>query len=278
METIQKKILLEDYIDRNYDSPTYGSLTATSFYVNVNITQNIDDMAMFTDVIYIPKDIGFAGNVDYTILIDKLSASGITFPFMTGVVPLGIPQNINPITRVIGKNASDYYYTTNSLVTGTTESRADDVRSYNNLTKYDLNFNTNTETYVNYVGNPVNGVDRVTSLNPTAFTYVFGADITDPNIGTINQNDGLFFVQNSGATSSVFSYHSQGWNETNLSLSAITKEEYLFGIISKPEVESDVFIDRGIVTIYDKHLKMSEITNLGELTRYNRGYYNIIKS
>jgi hypothetical protein len=197
---------------------------------------------------------------------------------MTGAVPIGIPQNVNPITRVIGKNASDYYYTDNSLVTGTTESREDDVRSYNNLTKYDLNFNTNSEVYVNYVGNPIDGVDRVTSLNPTAFTYVFGADVNDPNIGTVNQNDGLLFIQESGLTSSLFSYHSQGWNETNLSLSAITKEEYLFGIISKPEVESDVFIDRGIVTIYDKHLKMSEITNLGELTRYNRGYYNIIKS
>jgi hypothetical protein len=56
----------------------------------------------------------------------------------------------------------------------------------------------------------------------------------------------------------------------------LTKEEYLFGIISPPEVQSDVFIDRGITTIFEKHLKLSEITNLDELARYGKGFYNLI--
>ena len=59
--------------------------------------------------------------------------------------------------------------------------------------------------------------------------------------------------------------------------SALTKEEYLFGIISKPEVKSDLFIDRGITTIFEKHLKLSEITNINELSRYGRGYFNVTK-
>ena len=108
---------------------------------------------------------------------------------------------------------------------------------------------------------------------------MFTVDKNDPNIGTINQQTGLLFSDYTGTTNfTTFSYISEGWNMTNTSLSALTKEEYLFGIISRPEVKSDVFIDRGIVSIFDKHLKMSEITNLGQLTRYDNGYYNIIKS
>jgi hypothetical protein len=74
-----------------------------------------------------------------------------------------------------------------------------------------------------------------------------------------------------------FSYVGEGINETNVSISALTKEEYLFGIISPPEVQSDVFIDRGITTVMDKHLKMSEIKNLGELIRYGNGYYKLTR-
>ena len=59
------------------------------------------------------------------------------------------------------------------------------------------------------------------------------------------------------------------------SLSALTKEEYLFGIISKPEVQNGVFIDRGVISVMDMHLRMSEIKNLGELTRYGNGFYTI---
>jgi hypothetical protein len=119
-------------------------------------------------------------------------------------------------------------------------------------------------------------VDRVTQLG-TAFTYTFGADKNDPNIGTRNQQNGLLYIDYSGGlVQTQVSFHGEGWNETNTSLSAITKEEYLFGIVSKPEIESDLFIDRGITTVFDKHLRLSEITNLSELARYGKGYYNLI--
>jgi hypothetical protein len=56
----------------------------------------------------------------------------------------------------------------------------------------------------------------------------------------------------------TFHYVGEGFNETNTSLSAISKEEYLFGI-TPPEVESDVFIDRGVISVMDMHLRLSEI-------------------
>lgn len=273
MELIKTKISLEQNTDRNYYSPTYGQVTASTYYINIMLTQNIDDMGMFTDMIYLPNFPNNYTSVDYTILTNKLISSGITFPFMSGQLPAFSETNINPQTRVTGKTDSDYYNFTNKTVSGYTESRAEDVQSYDKNQPYKIGFDMASETYTNYTGGTVNGVSRVTSTNPTAFTYVFDVDKNDLNIGTINQKDGLLFIDNQATT--FMSYIGQGWNETNTSLSAITKEEYLLGIISRPEIESDVFIDRGIVTVYEKNLKLSEITNISQLSRYGGKYFNL---
>jgi hypothetical protein len=58
MELIKRKILLEDSIDRNYDSLTWGQVTATTFYINVMVTQNIDNMGMFKDITFIENITG----------------------------------------------------------------------------------------------------------------------------------------------------------------------------------------------------------------------------
>jgi hypothetical protein len=269
MELIKKRILLEDSIDRNYNSDTYGTLTATSFYINIFLTQNIDDMGMFTNTEFIATN---NTPVDYSLLIDKLSVSGYTFPFMTNSSNFTISSN-NPDIRLINKLESDYFIN-GGQVSANTESRLNEVKTYKLKNPFILDFDVKSEEYVNYSGKTIMGVNRVTQIGNN-ITYVIDADKNDVNIGTNKQKNGFLFVDSSSST--TLNYLGQGWNDTNLSLSAITKEEYLFGIISKPEIKSDVFIDRGITTIFEKQLKLSEITNLDELTKYGRGFYNITK-
>lgn len=238
---IKRKILLENSIDRNYNSPTYGSLTATSFFLKVMLTQSMDDMGIFTDIEYIP------------------SISGLT--------------------------EVDFYDYGNMLVTGFTDSKLQELRSYDANDPFQVNFDINSETYVNYSGQTINGVDRVTLLG-SATTYVFGTDSGDTQIGTVGQKSGILYQDFSGRTRSVgsdninetiVSYIGEGWNQTNTSLSGLTKEEYLFGIISPPEIESDVFIDRSSISVIEKHLKLSEIRTLDELVRYGNGFYTLNK-
>ena len=88
MEVLKRKILLEDSIDRTLNSPTWGIVTATTFFINVSVMQTIDDMGLFTDMSYISKSNLSQSQPDYTILTQKLSASGLTFPFMVGLQPL----------------------------------------------------------------------------------------------------------------------------------------------------------------------------------------------
>lgn len=285
MEVIKRKILLENSIDRNIDSQTWGSLTASSFSINIQLTQTIDDMGLFTDIEFIPKtDIEL--QPDYSLLINKLNENGFTFPFMSGVVPIYFnnlfTETDEVVLRIPQKTVSQYYFYENNPLSGFTDSKLDDVRSYNNTTPYILGFNVNKETYVNYVGDLIDGVNKITSIGEPKI-YVFDA-IDDSTIGTINQITGLQYKDFSGATINqqgvdipitTFRFITEGWNETNTSLSALTKEEFLMGIISRPEVENDVFIDRGVIPVLDYHLRLSEIRNLGQLQQYGNGYYKI---
>jgi hypothetical protein len=276
MEILRRKILLENYVDRNYNSSTYGAITATSFFINVILEQTIDDMGIFTDTEFIPNISGNFIPADYSPLINKLGVSGLTFPFMYGIGVNSTPINDLNL-RETGKTLSDYFYYTNNIVTGGTDSKKTDVRLYNQSEPFKIGFDINKETYINYLGNLIEGVDRLTELGVRSI-YTFGTNKNDQNIGTLGQNSGILYTDLSGnEQNTIFSYSGEGWNQTNVSLSAITKEEYLFGVISKPEIKSDIFIDRGITTIFEKHLKLSEITNLDELSRYGKGFYSLIK-
>ncbi len=290
METIKRQIFLEDSTDRVNGSKNWGKLTATTFYLNVMLTQNMDDMGIFNDIDYIPKTKN-ATPVDYSILIDKLNDLGYTFDFMAGSTPSALPTLFGTdkyTLRLPSCSASTYYAFGNLVITGNTDSKLEDVRSYKKTDPYRVNFDVSKQTYQNYNNVTVIGVDRIKSMLEPRI-YVFDTE-NNLSLGTNNQVFGLQYKDYTGSTRQIiidgnnaripvteFRYIGEGWNQTNTSLSALVKEEYLFGIISPPEVESDVFIDRGITGVMDYHLRLSEIGNLGELSRYGNGYYKLNK-
>jgi len=289
MEVIKRKILLENSIDR-HSHHNWGTITASTFYIKILITQNIDDMGLFTDMEYIPKEKS-STPANYSVLINKLNGLGLSFPFMTNQIPyfntLTTPVNLWSVLRFPEKVESYYYNYVNSVITGLTESRIEDVRSYDLSTPFKVGFDMNKELYENYEGNNILGVDRIISYGEPK-TYVFDAS-DDSDLGTDQQKTGLYFEDFSGNTivtidgvnqrvnKTTVRYIGEGFNQTNISLSALTKEEYLFGKISPPEVQNDVFIDRGINSVLDKHLRLSEIRNIKELENYGNGFYKLKK-
>ena len=285
MEVIKKKILLENSIDRVNPS-TWGQLSASTFYLNVLLTQNIDDMGMFTDLDFIAKS---NSEVNYSVLINKMNESGYTSNFMLSEPVYTIP----PISiyddktlRIPTKTLENYFKYGELVITASTESKMDAVKTYDIANPYKVNFIMGNESYLNYKNQTINGVNEVISLGEPN-TYVIDAN-NDQYIGTQLQSTGLLYTDYSGITRNVVvnntiktlpltnvSYIGEGWNETNTGVYASYKEEYLFGIISPPEIKSEVFIDRGKTSVLDKHLRLSEIKNLNGLTKYGNGFYNI---
>ena len=48
-------------------------------------------------------------------------------------------------------------------------------------------------------------------------------------------------------------------------------------IVNKQETQSDIFIDRSQNSVFDVHLRLSEINNIDDLEKYGNGFYNIKK-
>jgi hypothetical protein len=55
----------------------------------------------------------------------------------------------------------------------------------------------------------------------------------------------------------------------------LTKEEYLTNFSSPPKVDVDVTIDRGGVSAFEKHYKLSECNTMQDLTQYGNNYFNL---
>lgn len=291
MEIKKVKILLENYISRDPNN-YYGSLTATSFNVNVFLTQELKDIGMFSNLPIIPYDKN-STLLNYEPIPQKLlDYGGGDFNFITqpgsNFYPTG--SNYNDI-RYKYKTQSDYF-TNNIIVSGLTEDRLNNFSSYGYVGnhKYIPGFNMDNTLYYNYLNLPINGVTRIISLNDfNPIIYTEDGDLNDQNLGTPLQSDGILFETYTGQTRTIVNpitgtndipltkiyYHGQGVNQTNSSLSALTIQEYLLHITEVPKVESDLFIDRGESNVLQSHLQMSEITTLQQLVNYGNGYYNI---
>jgi hypothetical protein len=57
----------------------------------------------------------------------------------------------------------------------------------------------------------------------------------------------------------------------------IVKNEALLNVIDEPEVQSNVFIERGKVSGLESMERLGEVDNLGDLEKYGYKYFNIIK-
>ena len=54
------------------------------------------------------------------------------------------------------------------------------------------------------------------------------------------------------------------------------REEYKLGMSAPQNVSGDIYIDRGINSAFEKHLKLGEVTSLEALENYGNGYFKIM--
>ena len=209
----------------------------------------------------------------------------LKIPLYQNIDNMGLRTDMPFGSNVITESVNNYFRQ-GGVIVSTSDSKLSQLKTYDETEQYKINFNIKRENYNGYTGVFVTGVDRVTNIDGETVTYVFDA-VRDSFIGTTGQTTGILYQDNpidgvdipeeldGDISQTRVQYQSEGWNETNTSIEAQIQEEYLLGIISEPEVESDVFIDRSTFSVLDKHLRLSEIESLDHLTRYGNGFYNI---
>lgn len=86
-------------------------------------------------------------------------------------------------------------------------------------------------------------------------------------------NNIKYYDFNDGKT--LFIVDSSGFTQNDLILTAITKDERLLEFVNDPEIQSDVFIERGKYSAFEPLQRLGEVDNIGDLVRYGYNYYKI---
>ncbi len=151
----------------------------------------------------------------------------------------------------ISSQVSSNYVPVPFLVTGYTNSLLTSLGSYGKV-KYATNVPI-------FKDSQVYGVIDVISNDYTAYTI--------NNISYYDYPDGT----------TLYIQKSSGFTSNNITVSAITKQEVLLDMVSSPEIQSEVFIERGKNSAFEGLERLGEVDNLGDLTRYGYGFYKINK-
>lgn len=101
------------------------------------------------------------------------------------------------------------------------------------------------------------GAIFVTASTYTGYT-IQGVDYYDYSDGTT-----LFFEQSSGLT------------QNNLTAVPITKDESLLEVMDQPQIQTNVFVERGKNSAYERVQRLGEVDNLGDLINYGYGFFNV---
>jgi hypothetical protein len=126
---------------------------------------------------------------------------------------------------------------------------------------------------------------KSTDTNLYAGKYKLGVPIKIDNdtVGTFKEandsytaytiNEKKYYDFPDGTT--VFIVESSGITSDMLVCSAITKNEALINVIDEPEIQSDVFIERGKQSGLESVVRLGEVDNVGDLEKYGYGFYKV---
>ena len=151
--------------------------------------------------------------------------------------------------NIVSAQTSDNFVTVPFVVSGITKSRLNELALYGSP-----KFQVGTPVIKN---GQIWGTVTNIGLIYTAYT-ITGVDYYDYSNGLT-----IFFEQSSGFT------------DNNLTAVPITKLESLLKVYDQPQIQTDVFIERGKNSAYERVQRLGEVDNLGDMINYGYGFFNI---
>jgi hypothetical protein len=200
-----------------------------------------------------------------TTIVQKpisIPLSGATVDNPNGVItytPMGgsWPTQTNNLETIfqgdnnnsVSAQTSDNFTTVPFTISGFTKSKLSELRRYGPQ-KYTIG-------YQFFKNNDLLGqIDSITN-EYTSYTINNISYFDFPNGKT------FFVVSSSGITDSM------------IVSSAITKNEYLLDFVMSPEIQADVFVERGKYSPFESLERLGEVDNTGDMVRYGYGFFKI---
>lgn len=226
------------------------------------------------------------GDNQYTITMTATSPWGISQVSKTITIPFVFVPNLDPFGVATftpaGGNWSATSFNYDYIFTGDSNTNIDDFYSYN--------YTTVPFTITGYTQSSINDLEQygpkymlaegkfkpgiqVTGTSNTVGTY-WGPDPSETYVAyTI---DGVDYYDYPDGTT-LYVIQSSGFTQDDLILSALTKNEALINVIDQPEIQSNIFIERGKMSALEYIERLGEVDNVGDLTKYGYGFFKVEK-
>jgi hypothetical protein len=69
-----------------------------------------------------------------------------------------------------------------------------------------------------------------------------------------------------------------GENPLELLCQLVTKDDALLGVVNDINVQTDVFVERGTISVFEQNLRLCDIDSVGEMEVYGNKYFNVKKT
>jgi len=216
-------------------------------------------------------------SVQYTITMEQVNPWGVTRVSKTITTPyanfidynpqgeaffapsygnwVGTPVSYNYIfsgdaVNEVAPQESINYVTVPFTVSGLTNSRITELAMYGSP-KYQVGVPVISNGQIWGAISDINSVYTAYTINGTDYY-----DYTD--------GISIYFQQSSGLT------------QYNLTAVPITKDEVLLKVIDQPQIQTNVFVERGKNSAYERVQRLGEVDNLGDLINYGYGFFNVV--
>lgn len=165
----------------------------------------------------------------------------------------------------INAQITSSYETVPFIVTGFTSSRVSELAQYGPI-KYEVN-------------KPVKGITGTTIINGNVVpTYgIVGVINTITPFYTAYTISDIVYYDYTGNTT-IYIVNSSGITSNMIVAEPLTKEEVLLKISDQPQVQSDIYIERGKNSGLERTQRLGEVDNLGDLIEYGYGFFNVTKN
>ncbi len=181
-------------------------------------------------------------------------------------------------------------------VTGTTQDKLHLVKTYDPTQPYIVGRNGVTAVYtdgdgVDNITYIIDGIEYNTKLiknilpknnldivgNPVGITGITATNFNSPigiNKSYVPNRRNLIPLDTVYPTTFKYTTSSEH-TETNY---FVFKDEVKMGVVFRPKVEEEVFIERQSISVFESQTRLGEIISLQGLEEYNNGFYNIEKT
>jgi hypothetical protein len=150
----------------------------------------------------------------------------------------------------VSAQTSNNYVTVPFTVSGITKSRINELALYGSP-KFQ-------------VGVPVISNGQIWGVISDMNSVFTAYTITEVNYYDYSDGTTIFFQKSSGLTSN------------NLTSVPITKDEVLLKVVDQAQVQTNVFVERGKNSAYERIMRLGEVDNLGDMINYGYGFFNVV--